>query len=400
MKNKYYIYRFLDKNDNLLYIGRTKDIERRILKEHFTALGHLPKECYKSVEYIEFAAIENESEEVAYEAILINQLKPKYNKQFKDDGLFDVSLPRFEWNKFKFSYEGELKYLKSRKDDTQDINSCIFDRFNKVIDDNDALYTGFVTFDERSPIYNTDLILLAGPTNSLKTTYALNVCNYISNHLNKKVLYVNLKNDTELLTDKIISMETMTPLKDIRNNFNSCKEKKEMLISHMPMKNIEFTNLTYKDKNIDNIIKIIESKSYDFIVIDDLQSIVSQKDIYIKDKTLEIMQKLKSLTLSIRVPILLISNILSSKVTQRTDGRAMISDLEYESLQLLPDKIKFLYTYNTYYPELSEEKDLENMIEVIVSKNNIDGPYTFNNLLFINSYSKIINMELNKDKEV
>ena len=40
MDEKYYIYRFLDEEENILYIGRTNDLERRILAEHFTDLGH------------------------------------------------------------------------------------------------------------------------------------------------------------------------------------------------------------------------------------------------------------------------------------------------------------------------------------------------------------------------
>ena len=84
MSNGFYIYRFLDKEDNLLYIGRTNDINRRILKEHFTALGHLPLECYSSIEKVQYAKLENESEQVAYEAILINKLRPKFNIQFND----------------------------------------------------------------------------------------------------------------------------------------------------------------------------------------------------------------------------------------------------------------------------------------------------------------------------
>lgn len=36
MGNLFYIYRFLDCENNVIYIGRTNDINRRILKEHFT----------------------------------------------------------------------------------------------------------------------------------------------------------------------------------------------------------------------------------------------------------------------------------------------------------------------------------------------------------------------------
>lgn len=48
----YYVYKFLDKNDNILYVGKAKELLRR-LNGH----NHLPKECYDSVEKIEYLHI-------------------------------------------------------------------------------------------------------------------------------------------------------------------------------------------------------------------------------------------------------------------------------------------------------------------------------------------------------
>ncbi len=111
----FYLYRFIDKEGKIIYIGRTNNIERRILKEHFTDNTHLPKECYLEAEKIEYVKVSNESEEVAYEAILINKIKPKYNVQFKDKGQFQVQLPKFEWKEFQWKYDGQLKWLKKKK---------------------------------------------------------------------------------------------------------------------------------------------------------------------------------------------------------------------------------------------------------------------------------------------
>ncbi len=38
----FYLYRFIDEKGNVIYIGRTNDIKRRILREHFTEKTHLP----------------------------------------------------------------------------------------------------------------------------------------------------------------------------------------------------------------------------------------------------------------------------------------------------------------------------------------------------------------------
>ncbi len=106
-----YLYRFLGKRNNVLYIGRTNDIARRILKEHFTPNTHLPPECYLETAYVEYAEFLNESEEVAYEAILINQIRPKYDIQFKDDASFSVSLPEIVWRPFAREFENQLNML-------------------------------------------------------------------------------------------------------------------------------------------------------------------------------------------------------------------------------------------------------------------------------------------------
>ena len=44
-KMSFCLYRFMDIDGKIIYIGRTNDIERRILKEHFTDNTHLPNQC-------------------------------------------------------------------------------------------------------------------------------------------------------------------------------------------------------------------------------------------------------------------------------------------------------------------------------------------------------------------
>ena len=110
----FYLYRFINREGKVIYIGRTNDIKRRFLREHFTNNTHLPNECYLEIEKIEYVKLV-ESEEVAYEAILINKNRPKYNTQFKDEGSFHVQLPEFEWIEFQWEYEGQLEWLKKKK---------------------------------------------------------------------------------------------------------------------------------------------------------------------------------------------------------------------------------------------------------------------------------------------
>lgn len=74
-----FIYRFLDQSNNITYIGKTNDIERRIDKEHFSKNGHLSYECYYETNKVEYAALNSEIEATIYELYLINIHKPRYN---------------------------------------------------------------------------------------------------------------------------------------------------------------------------------------------------------------------------------------------------------------------------------------------------------------------------------
>lgn len=68
------IYRFLDRNENIIYIGKAKNLEKR-LKRH----RHLSEECYIECKYVEYTCFENEDEMELAELYYIKKLKPKYN---------------------------------------------------------------------------------------------------------------------------------------------------------------------------------------------------------------------------------------------------------------------------------------------------------------------------------
>ena len=67
----YYVYRFLDKSQNVIYVGKSKqDLEIR-----FAGHLHLPKECYAMVHKIQFIACKTESDMSIKEIYYINKYK-------------------------------------------------------------------------------------------------------------------------------------------------------------------------------------------------------------------------------------------------------------------------------------------------------------------------------------
>lgn len=88
-----YVYYFTDFDDKIIYVGKTGNIKTR-MRTHFTK-GHLPDECYQSVNHIFCAETGfSQYDTEIIETILIDQYKPKYNTD-------KVFLERFERSNFR-----------------------------------------------------------------------------------------------------------------------------------------------------------------------------------------------------------------------------------------------------------------------------------------------------------
>lgn len=91
-----YVYVMYDKNDVALYVGKTKDIKRRVY-QHFNT----DVESWKSdVSKIKYLNCITEVDMSIYEIYLINKLSPKYNKSlvFSDDTNLILPYTLVEYN--------------------------------------------------------------------------------------------------------------------------------------------------------------------------------------------------------------------------------------------------------------------------------------------------------------
>ena len=67
----YYVYRFLDKAKNIIYVGKSK----QELEQRFRGHSHLPSECYDLVYKIEYIECKTESDMSIKEIYYINKYK-------------------------------------------------------------------------------------------------------------------------------------------------------------------------------------------------------------------------------------------------------------------------------------------------------------------------------------
>lgn len=88
------IYRFLDEDENIIYIGKSKNLKKR-LEGH----NHLSDECYSERAYIDYACFENEYEMDFAERYYIQKSNPKYNSKLVDK---PISFTSTELDNMKF----------------------------------------------------------------------------------------------------------------------------------------------------------------------------------------------------------------------------------------------------------------------------------------------------------
>lgn len=97
--DKYYIYRFYDKKNNVIYVGQTRDMNTRMS-------GHLynsKSDCtglYEKLYWIEYADVKSDYHMNIYEMHYICRHKPKFNIQFASENIDLFDLPKVKWKPY------------------------------------------------------------------------------------------------------------------------------------------------------------------------------------------------------------------------------------------------------------------------------------------------------------
>lgn len=81
------VYRFLDKDNTVIYVGKAKNLRNRVQSYFKKDLSHSPKTrlLVKKIHDIKLVVVKNETEALLLENNFIKEYKPKYNILLKDD---------------------------------------------------------------------------------------------------------------------------------------------------------------------------------------------------------------------------------------------------------------------------------------------------------------------------
>ena len=105
-----YTYRFVDANENIIYVGYTGQTMAKRIGQHFEK-GHLPKKCYKSIARIECIKWETKSDAQVMEVYYINKYHPIYNKLDKQNDHLNIQVTdEKEWEVYQVIKKPNTKY--------------------------------------------------------------------------------------------------------------------------------------------------------------------------------------------------------------------------------------------------------------------------------------------------
>ena len=105
-----YTYRFVDTDENVIYVGYTGQTMAKRISQHFTK-GHLPKRCYKSIARIDYIKWDSKSDAQIMEVYYINKYHPKFNKLDKQGDRLNIQIEdEKEWKVYQVIKKPNIKY--------------------------------------------------------------------------------------------------------------------------------------------------------------------------------------------------------------------------------------------------------------------------------------------------
>lgn len=295
------------------------------------------------------------------------------------------------------------------------VNSTV-EQINNIPDDGNmitGLPTGFSALDKMTTGFHDDeLIIVAARPGVGKTSFALNIAQFVGLHTDKTVAMFSLEMSGEQLVERMLASEGLIDAQHLRTGQLNEEEWRKLIVASGSLANtsiyiddtpgIKMSEIRAKSRRLAK-----EKGNLGLIVVDYLQLIEGPKSESRQQEVSAISRQLKKLAKELHVPVIALSQ-LSRSVEQRQDKRPVLSDIrESGSIEQDADIVSFLYRKDYYRDEEDEEegKDHEvgpeaanGEVEVIIEKNRSGSRGTVK-LMFSKPYNRFSNLDYGHEEE-
>ena len=261
--------------------------------------------------------------------------------------------------------------------------------------------TGFVEFDEiTSGLQRSDLILVAARPAMGKTSFCMNITQYIGLEKGKTVGVFSLEMSKEQLVLRMLCGEARVDMHKLRSGFLSEKDWAKLIKG--------VADLSQTKIFIDDTpgLSVMEMRAkarrlklehqLDLVIVDYLQ--LMQGRGRFDNRTQEIgsiSRALKGLAKELDVPVMALSQ-LSRAPESRTDRRPQLSDLrESGALEQDADLVVFIYREEEHNPT----PENQGIAELIIGKQR-NGPTGSLKMAFIKEYTRFENLEWRQEEPI
>ncbi|MDI6786115.1 MAG: replicative DNA helicase [bacterium] len=253
--------------------------------------------------------------------------------------------------------------------------------------------SGFIDLDKiTSGFQPSDLIIIAGRPSMGKSSFCLNIAQYVGTKAKMPVAIFSLEMSKDQLVQRLLCAEARVKSTNLRSGFLQESDwpklttsagilsESSIFIDDTP--GISILELRTKSRRIKAKYNI------EMIIIDYLQLMQGRKGIENRQQEIsEISRSLKALARELSIPIVALSQ-LSRAVEGRSDRRPQLSDLrESGAIEQDADLVAFIYRPEYYNPT----PENEGIAEIIIGKHR-HGPTENFKLAFIKEYTKFENL--------
>ena len=325
---------------------------------------------------------------------LIKTSEEVENACYLDNGPTEATLEEAEKKLFKvFQQKNGKDFVPIRQVVLEQLENI--EKASKTKGNITGLPTGFTDLDYKTAGFqNSDLIILAARPATGKTSFVLNIAEYMALKKNKAVAIFSLEMSKQQLVNRLFSMGARIDSTALRTGALKDEEWGRLVESAGIIGNSRLII----DDTPGITVRELRSKcrkyqlehGLDIVIIDYLQlmSGSGRSSESRQQEISDISRSLKLLARELNVPVIALSQ-LSRAVESRTEHRPMLSDLrESGSIEQDADIVMFLYRDELY----NKDSDKKGITELIIAKQR-NGPIGTVDLVWLSDYTKFTGME-------